>query len=108
MAIHLPDTNEEDAATPLFKLEDGVASSSAGLVCARAAGVNKRVVSRAQDIIGALRSGGQVPKAKEISKAVSMSAPSKGVVGSFIEVDSWKDASENEIKVLLQKISRMR
>jgi len=108
MAIHLPDSNEADAATPLFKLEDGVASSSAGLVCARAAGVNKRVVNRAKDIIGALREGTQVPPAREISRAASMSGPSKEVVGSFIVVDSWKNASESDIRGLFQRISRMR
>lgn len=107
MAVHLPDSNEEDAATPLFKLENGVASSSAGLVCARAAGVNKRVVNRAKDIIGALREGGQVPRARKISRAASMSTPSKEVTGSFIGVDSWKNVSENEIRALLQNISRM-
>lgn len=107
MAIHLPDSNEEDAATPLFKLENGVASSSAGLVCARAAGVNKRVVNRAKDIIGALREGTQVPPIS-VSKATPLTAPSKEAVVLFMEVDSWTNASETDTRILLQRLSRIR
>ena len=84
MAVHLPDSNEEDAATPLFKLESGIASSSAGLVCARAAGVNKRVVNRAKDIIEALREGTQVPPIS-VSTAVPLSTSSKEAVRSLVE-----------------------
>lgn len=108
MAVHLPDSNEarEDAATPLFKLKSGVASSSAGLVCARAAGVNKRVVNRAKDIIGALREGTQVPPVAA-SKSSSLPGPSKAILGSFLNVASWANASENDIRGLLREISRM-
>mmetsp|Transcript_8433 Transcript_8433/g.15261 ORF Transcript_8433/g.15261 Transcript_8433/m.15261 type:complete len:351 (-) Transcript_8433:646-1698(-) len=105
MAVHLPDSDEEDAATPLFKLESGIASSSAGLVCARAAGVNKRVVNRAKDIIEALREGTQVP-AISVSKAV-LTTSSKEAVRSLVKINSWNNASESEIRGMLQKISRL-
>ena len=108
MAIHLPESDEDDSATPLFKLENGVASSSAGLVCARAAGVNKRVVNRAKDIVAALRDGGQVPPARE---AIGVGAPipksSTDVLRVLFRLDSWKDASENDIRDLAKKMSRM-
>ena len=107
MAIHLPDSNEDDNATPLFKLEKGVASSSAGLVCARAAGVNKRVVNRAKEIIAALRDGGQVPPNRDVLRAASLTGPSKEAVRMFVGVDSWKTASENDIGLLLQKITEI-
>lgn len=107
MAIHLPDSNDQDSATPLFKLEKGVASSSAGLVCARAAGVNKRVVNRAKDLIAAMRSGGHVPPDSQVLRAISLSTPSKEAVRMFIGQDSWKSVGEDDVRVLLQKIGRM-
>jgi DNA mismatch repair protein MSH5 len=107
MAIHLPESNEDDNATPLFKLEKGVASSSAGLVCARAAGVNKRVVNRAKEIIAALRNGGQVPPDREVHRAASLTGSSKEAIRMFVGNDSWNTASEDDIGVLLRKITEM-
>jgi DNA mismatch repair protein MSH5 len=107
MAIHIPDSNEDENATPLFKLEKGVASSSAGLVCARAAGVNKRVVNRAKDIIAALRDGGKVPPDREVLRAASLTESSKEAIQVFLGKDSWNTASEDDIGVLLQKITEM-
>ena len=49
MAVHIPAHSEEDAV-PLFVLEEGVASSSAGLVCAKIAGVKEAVTTRASEI----------------------------------------------------------
>lgn len=107
MAIHLPDSNQDDNATPLFKLEKGVASSSAGLVCARAAGVNKRVLKRAKEIITALRDGGQVPPDREVLRAASLKGPPREAVRMFVGEDSWKTASDNDVSLLLQKIKEM-
>ena len=107
MAIHLPDSNHDDNATPLFKLEEGVASSSAGLVCARSAGVNKRVLKRAKEIIAALRDGGQVPPDREVLRAASLKGSSREAVRMFVEKDSWMMASDKDVNLLLQKTTEM-
>lgn len=57
MAIRVPDKGEDALATPLFQLQSGVAKSSAGLVCARRAGLQKSVVDRAKQVISALKDG---------------------------------------------------
>jgi DNA mismatch repair ATPase MutS len=77
------------------------------LVCARAAGVNKRVVNRAKEIITALRDGGQVPPDREVLRASSLTGSSKEAIRMFLGKDSWNRASEDDIGVLLQKIIEM-
>ena len=56
MTVYVPDS-EDGNAVPLFKLEDGVANSSVGLVCAKMAGVSKGVIGRSKEILGALKDG---------------------------------------------------
>ena len=100
MSVFVPES-EDDDAVPLFKLEDGVASSSAGLVVARLAGLNKKVVSRADGIIQALRSGRQV---KPLPESMNCNSPFQASVKSairlFLAVDGWADASDEDVELL--------
>ena len=68
MAVQVPATTEEIAA-PLFKLEEGVASSSAGLVCARMAGVKNAVIERATEIVQAVKDRHLVKPLPEILRS---------------------------------------
>jgi DNA mismatch repair protein MSH5 len=107
MSIHVPESDEDDAI-PLFKLEDGVASSSAGLICARMAGLNKKVVDRASEIISALKDGRQVRPLPESINANSPFQPNvKSAIRLFLAVDSWANASDEDLDLLQELICRM-
>lgn len=107
MSIHVPESNEDDAI-PLFKLEDGVASSSAGLICARMAGLNKKVVDRASEIIAALKEGKQVRPLPESMNANSPFHPNvKSAIRLFLAVDSWATASDDDLELLQELVCRM-
>ena len=107
MSIHVPESDEDDAV-PLFKLEDGVASSSAGLVCARMAGLNKKVVDRAAGIITALKEGKQVRPLPESVNANSPFQPNvRSAIRLFLAVDSWQDATDEDIDLLQELVGRM-
>jgi len=107
MSIHVPESDEDDAV-PLFKLEDGVASSSAGLVCARMAGLNKKVVDRAASIITALKEGKQVRPLPESVNANSPFQPNvRSAIRLFLAVDSWQDATDEDIDLLQELVGRM-
>ena len=107
MRIHAPESDEDDAI-PLFKLEDGVASSSAGLVCARMAGVNTKVVDRASDIITALKAGTQVQPLPESMNANSPFQPNvRSAIRLFLAVDSWSNATDEDLLLLQDLVVRM-
>ena len=107
MSIHVPESDEDDAV-PLFKLEDGVASSSAGLVCARMAGLNKKVVDRASDIITALKEGRQVKPLKDSVNANSPFQPNvRSAIRLFLAVDSWANASDEDLDLLQNYCDRI-
>jgi DNA mismatch repair protein MSH5 len=107
MRIHVPETDEDDAI-PLFKLEDGVASSSAGLVCARMAGLKRNVVDRASEIITALKEGTQVKPLAESMNANSPFQPNvRSAIRLFLAVDSWTNASDEDINLLQELVGRM-
>lgn len=61
MTVHVPstakDNNNDDDAVPLFKLERGIAVTSAGLVCAKMAGVNVHVNKSAKEMLNAMKQG---------------------------------------------------
>jgi DNA mismatch repair protein MSH5 len=107
MAIHLP-KDEEDGASPLFKLEDGVASSSAGLICAKKAGVNHEVISRAKEIIQTMREWRQIqPMAKSMPQLPELSSGETDMLHFNFSVNSWERASEEQLRTLIQKIARI-
>ncbi len=107
MSIHIPESDEDDAV-PLFKLEDGVASSSAGLVCARMAGLNKKVVDRCKEITDCLRDGKKIRPLPESMNANSpFQASVKSAIRLFLAVDSWMDATDEDLLLLKELVSQM-
>ena len=106
MAIHLP-RDEEDGACPLFKLEDGVASSSAGLICAKKAGVNKKVISRAKEIILAMRERQTIQPLPESTTTVELSKAEVDMLYCYFSVDSWESATEEQLRTLIQNVARV-
>ena len=107
MRIHAPESDEDDAI-PLFKLEDGVADSSAGLVCARMAGLNKKVVNRAAAIITALKDGTQVQPIPESMNVNSPFQPNvRSAIRLFLAVDSWASATDEDLLLLQELVGRM-
>lgn len=102
MAVHVPRT-ETEVAEPLFRLEQGVADSSAGIVCAKMAGLQPAVVERANEIVCALKEGNQLLPVPALifSPAVS------DVLGAFLSRPSWENATDVEVYNMLQKISML-
>ena len=105
MAIHLPE-GKEDSATPLFKLEDGIASSSAGLICAKNAGVDNDVINRAKEIIQTMRARKFIQPLPEVAPQVSiLSKSEKEILAHFTSVDSLENSSDDDITKLLQLVA---
>jgi DNA mismatch repair protein MSH5 len=106
MAIRVPDTAEE-LAEPLFRLELGVANSSAGLICAKMAGVKQAVIDRAHEIVNATREGSRVQPLIEIWRShFSLSRTAREVFHQFLRTD-WKGVSVNDVDHLLSSARHM-
>lgn len=106
MAVHVPETSD-DVAAPLFSLEEGVASSSAGLLCAKMAGVKEAVIERANDIVQAVKGRRKVQPLVEILRGnLDLSTTAKDALDDFIKTD-WKSASDADIDLLLSKVTLM-
>jgi DNA mismatch repair protein MSH5 len=104
MAVHIPDSKDDDAV-PLFRLEEGVANSSAGLVCAKMAGVHLDVISRAQEIIAALNGRNPVkPIAANLNSHATFRQEEKDALRCFLGVSEWANQSEGMIDVLNEKV----
>jgi DNA mismatch repair protein MSH5 len=107
MAVHIPDSDDDDAV-PLFNLQEGVAKSSAGLVCAKMAGVHSDVIGRAREILGALKEGHSVkPIPAKHNSNSAFQPPAKAALRHFLGVDSWADESDDKVKDLQHKIGLM-
>ena len=108
MAVHVPMSTETGTAVPLFRLKAGVANSSAGLVCAETAGVNRKVVSRAKEILAGLKEGKQVNPAPDVVKPrLEVSQATKDALSLFLDVKSWKDAREEDVRRIIHYIARI-
>ena len=106
MAVHIPGHSDDDAV-PLFVLEEGVASSSAGLVCAKIAGVKEAVIKRANEIVEAVKERRKVQPLVEILRShLDLSTVAKEVLHEFI-ITNWKDASKESINLFLNKVLTM-
>lgn len=105
MTVRLPEAND-DRASPLFKLRDGVASSSAGLVCAQAAGVNPIIVARAKEINQALREGRRVkPLESALPPKIVLTDEEKAMLRCFYSVADWQKATDEELRALVQRVA---
>lgn len=107
MQVQIPKT-DDGQAKPLFKIQPGVAKSSAGLVCAEKAGVNKQIIRRAGEILGALQSGTQAGPAEEIcNPPLAIPTDAKEALDIFLRVDDWQEASSETLRRLVHHVSRM-
>lgn len=109
MAVHIPqDTG--DIAKPLFRLDCGVADSSAGIICAKMAGLHRAVVARAQEIVVALKAGTKLEPRVDVQKAIVsklLSPAANDVLRTFLSKPSWENASNEDIHNLLEKIQKL-
>ena len=106
MALHIPEGNR-DSATPLFKLMDGVASSSAGLICAKNAGLHPSIIDRAKDIIHILRDRKPIEPAKDVVRENNFLSQSEvELLEEFLLEEDWANTTDDPIRLLLQKIAR--
>jgi hypothetical protein len=106
MAVQIPETTE-DSAHPLFTLQDGVASSSAGIACARMAGVKEAVIKRAHEVVEAVKKRGKVQPLMEILREeLHLTSSAKEALVEFFETD-WKTASVSDVDEFLAKIVLM-
>ncbi|KAL3932034.1 MAG: hypothetical protein SGBAC_011039 [Bacillariaceae sp.] len=105
MAIHIPDNND-GMVVPLFNLEDGVAESSAGLICAKRAGLNPYIVSRAKEIIQTMKNGRQITPLREAAPPeFEVSTEERDMLKHLFNVESWEFAGDKELRTLIQKVS---
>ena len=106
MAVQVPDASNE-TAVPLFTLQEGVASSSAGLVCAKMAGVKEAVIERADEIVKAMRDHRKVQPLVEILRGrLDISTLSKEILDEFISTE-WGNTSDKDIDEFLSKVAAM-
>jgi DNA mismatch repair protein MSH5 len=107
MQVQIPRTNE-GIAKPLFKIQPGVAKSSAGLVCAEKAGVDKQIIGRAKELLGALQSGTQIGPVEEIcNPPLDISTEAREALTMFLSVDNWNEASSETLRRLTHHAARM-
>jgi len=107
MAIHEPESDEENPI-PLFKLELGVSETSAGLVCAKMAGVQDSVICRAKEIIQTVKDKKSIHPVQDVINANSVvQTKARSALRMFLSVDSWLTTSSEEIQMLQQCIASM-
>jgi DNA mismatch repair protein MSH5 len=107
MALHIPQGND-DRATPLFKLIDGVASSSAGLICAQNAGLHPAIIDRAKEIIQTIRERKTIEPQKDALPRDSVPSQSEvPMLQTFLSVPDWANATDDLIRDLLRKIAHV-
>eukprot|EP00548_Thalassiothrix_antarctica_P010298 CAMPEP_0194160374 /NCGR_PEP_ID=MMETSP0152-20130528/78354_1 /TAXON_ID=1049557 /ORGANISM="Thalassiothrix antarctica, Strain L6-D1" /LENGTH=863 /DNA_ID=CAMNT_0038870053 /DNA_START=334 /DNA_END=2926 /DNA_ORIENTATION=+ len=108
MVVQLPET-EDDLGRPLFQIEDGVAKTSAGLLCARKAGVSKTIINRAKEILNALQNKDETvqPLEELCNPPLDLSEDEREALSIFLSTDKWKDASEEKLRRLMHHVSRM-
>jgi DNA mismatch repair protein MSH5 len=105
MAVRIPETIE-DTAVPLFTIEDGVASSSAGIACARMAGVKEAVIVRAHEVVAAVKNRRKVHPLMEIlRKELDLSSAAKNTVLEFIDTN-WARASDSDINQFVSRVDQ--
>ena len=108
MAVHIPQ-ERDDIAVPLFRLDCGVADSSAGIICAKMAGLHRTVVSRAEEIVTALKDGKQIEPSKDVHVAgiSQMYVPSTNdALRIFFSRPSWAHATSSDVKELCEKLQK--
>lgn len=100
--------DHNDMALPLFKLEDGIAKSSAGILCAKIAGVDRRVIERANEIVTASKNRKQVLPKVGILRGDSEHVETQiELARNLAEID-WGSASERQVDRFAYKTEKLR
>ena len=94
MAIEMP-TTDDGLAIPLFRLEPGVAESSAGILCAKMAGVQGPILARAKEVLTTLKNGKSLTTLHERSD--NLQTRRTELVHQFRTLD-WSTASDSEVE----------
>ncbi|KAL7574955.1 hypothetical protein ACA910_010776 [Epithemia clementina (nom. ined.)] len=106
MAVQIPKRGSQ-LAFPLFRLEEGVASSSAGIACAEMAGLKRAVIDRASEIVEATRERRQVRPLTEILRdSLRFRETERSSIHHFIRTD-WRAATKDDVETMLELIERM-
>ncbi len=104
MGVHM----SEGDNFPLFQLEKGIATASAGLTCARIAGVQDSVLVRVREILDATKEGRPVPPIPDkLNSNSALQSRAKSAIHAFILVKDWLESSEKDLTFLEQKIAFM-
>jgi DNA mismatch repair protein MSH5 len=104
MAVHI----SEGDNFPLFRLEKGIATASAGLACARTAGVQGGILTRVKEILDATKEGRPVPPIPDnLNSNSALQTRAKLAIHAFISVDDWIESSKENLLLLEQKVSSM-
>lgn len=99
-------SDTDGSAVPLFRLDKGVANSSAGLVCAKMAGVEQSIIDRAHDIIVKVQNGESVePRVEILRERLGWSSYARAALQRFL-VTEWKNATDDQIEMMLTMVGR--
>lgn len=100
MAVQIQDTGSQ-SAFPLFRLKEGVASSSAGLLCAEMAGLKQSILQRAAEILEATKAQRQVSPLTEILRDnLNLKENQRHAISKFLLTD-WSSATVDDVESLL-------
>lgn len=106
MDVKIPESPDE-VAMPLFKLERGVASSSAGLVCAKIAGVKQSVVKRAGEIIKATKERRKVePLAEILHRHFGLDDKAEKLLKTFFSTN-WTEADDDIVEFFWEQLNSL-
>lgn len=106
MAIQIPQSID-DTPIPLFQLEAGVASSSAGILCAKMAGVKPSVIERSEEIVQAMRGRRQVqPLAEILRRNLDFSRATRETLHQFMSYD-WSKAQDDDLERFMEKVQHV-
>jgi DNA mismatch repair protein MSH5 len=107
MSVYLPEKDDDNNVVPLFKLQDGVATSSAGLACAKHAGVENDVIERARQVISMMRRSEGIEPLRELTGDPQLADEEIDLLQHFYSIENWKSASDDELRILIQKVSKL-
>jgi DNA mismatch repair protein MSH5 len=97
MTVHFPECST-DSIEPLFALEEGIATSSAGLACAQKAGVKKVILERASEIINSLKERRKIQPMVEIAHSnTHFPISANPLLRNFFDTN-WTTSSDLEIE----------
>ena len=97
MTVHFPESST-DSVEPLFALEEGIATSSAGLACAQKSGVKKVVLERASEIIDSLKDRRKIQPMVGIAHSNTQIPSSANQLIRNLFETNWTTSSDLEIE----------